>query len=167
MMSEAEKVLEEISKSVAESVIGVSDSQEEARSSCQIGVLQSVLKEESDSDSEEFRSPSDSRRFSFEYFIRKDPRYKNKMPDDQKTGVLSDAALKQLISALNNIAVANAQPQPQQRRFDVRDVKDIVVAFEPDVPYLLHQRLSNGLSPSQKRLISMVEMMNGSCNAEF
>lgn len=130
MMSEADKVLERISKSVAESVLGVSDSREEAESSglCQTGVLQTVQDEESSSDGEKFGSPSEIRRLSFENLIVKDPRYKSKMPDEQKTGVLSDSALQQLITALNKIA------QPQQRRFDVRDVKDIVVQFDPDLP---------------------------------
>ncbi|EAT43060.1 AAEL005467-PA [Aedes aegypti] len=122
-MSETERVLEEISKSVAESVVGVPNSQEEAGGSTsgQTSLPRSGAKEESDSESELFRSPTGSRRLSFEELLHKDPRYKKRTMDD--------AAMKQLIAALTGIAQGSAQ-----RRFDVRDVKDLVVQFDPDIP---------------------------------
>ncbi|XP_062699434.1 uncharacterized protein LOC134284508 [Aedes albopictus] len=42
---------------------------------------------------------------------------------------MDDDAMKQLIAALTGIAQGNTQ-----RRFDVRDVKDLVVQFDPDIP---------------------------------
>lgn len=94
VMSETERVLEEISKSVAESVVGVPNSQEEAGGSTsgQTSLPRSGAKEESDSESELFRSPTGSRRLSFEELLHKDPRYKKRTMDDD--------AMKQLILVL-------------------------------------------------------------------
>ncbi|XP_055622325.1 uncharacterized protein LOC129765904 [Toxorhynchites rutilus septentrionalis] len=126
-MSFPVRELEEISRKVAEKVIGEDIDCVDAEASGSTRVI--TDEGPSDSDSETFGSPTEVRRDSFEEFLKKDPRYKVKSNETKTENKMADETLKQLIVALKVLGVRNAE-----RRFDIRDVKDIVVVFDPDVP---------------------------------
>ncbi|XP_053686781.1 uncharacterized protein LOC128736329 [Sabethes cyaneus] len=129
-MSVHESELEEISRIVAEKVIGKDSDCAGGVSSGLTEEIQIAPESASDSEGETFGSPTEARRDSFfEQLSKKDPRYKVKLQKTKADDSMAEQTLKQLIDALQVLGVRNTE-----RRFDVRDVKDIVVAFDPDVP---------------------------------
>lgn len=133
-MSDHDEKLEEISREVAEQVLEDTDNTGE-HSAGAFGLLKYLFREgTSDIDSVE------SDREQFEWLNRLDPRYKHResesdssesvssKSDSLESDTMENEAVKLLIDALKTMSAGNV------RRFDVRDVKDIVVPFDPDVP---------------------------------
>ncbi|XP_029715882.1 uncharacterized protein LOC115259448 [Aedes albopictus] len=120
-MSDHDKKLEEISRNVAEQVIGDTDATGE-HSTGASDLIETLLGGESSKD-----SASRSDRQKFEKLNAQDPRYKRR-ESDSTSNTMDNDAFRLLVDALRQMSVQNV------RRFDIRDVKDILVPFDPDVP---------------------------------
>nr|XP_029716372.1 uncharacterized protein LOC115259729 [Aedes albopictus] len=110
--------LEEISRRVAEHVVGDGDS--EPSGSAELS-LKTDIRNESDVEDEDFKSPSVIRKSSFEDLSKKDPRYKEKFCAKSHSETMAEETLQQLMAALNALSARNVE-----RRFDIRDWIDSI-----------------------------------------